>query len=77
MYDKAENMNDSVLIPILSSIGAALLALFGLSSKKVDKSEFKDHCKSDREDKKDMYKTMNDMNIKVTEIHTIIKERLK
>jgi hypothetical protein len=34
-------MNDNVLIAILTTIGGAIGALF---IKKVDKSDFKDHC---------------------------------
>ena len=39
------------------------------------KKEFEKHCDCDRDDKKEMYDKINDMSNKITEIHTILKER--
>ena len=58
-------------------ITSVFFVIFGVLKTKVDKSDFKDHCKDAREDKKEMYKTLSNMSNKVTEIHTIVKERHK
>lgn len=75
MYYKVRKMNDNVLMWLLGGLFAGLLACFGLTNRKLDKKEFEKHCDCDRDDKKEMYDKINDMSNKITEIHTILKER--
>jgi len=66
-------MSEMLLMWILGGAFACIGVVFGITTKKLDKKDFEKHCENDRDDKKDMYKTLNDMNQKLTEVHTIIK----
>ena len=58
-------------------IASVLMVMAGVIRTKVDKKDYEKHCDNSREDKKEMYDKINDMSDKVTEIHTIVKERNK
>lgn len=66
-------MNDNVLIALLSSIGGGILLLFGITSQKVDKSDFKDHCKEQKEAHDQFWESINKNN----ELLARVDERLK
>lgn len=68
-------ISETALFWILGGAFASIGTVFLITTKKVDKSTFEKHCDNSREDKKDMFEKINNMNTKVTEIHTIITQR--
>lgn len=70
--------NEEIMLTLKVGIPALVVILgtmAGIIRTKVDKSDFKDHCKNDREDKKEMYDNIKKMSNQVTDIHRMVKER--
>lgn len=82
MYYKADKMNDSVLMWLFGTLGTGIAVLFGLNTKKVDKSEYHKHCDSQNKKNEQFWgaiKESNDLNKKVEialgKVETILEER--
>jgi len=70
-------MSEVVLVWIMGGAFVCIGGVFAVTTKKVNKADFEKHCDHDREDHKEMYKTIKDMSEKITTIHAIVKERGK
>ena len=72
-------MDEGTIMTAIVLTSSGLLSIIGvvffMTIRKVDQKDFDKHCENDREDKKGMYADIKDMSNKVTEIHTILKER--